>query len=482
LGTVGLIVLFGLILARGLRASLRSPDSFRRLLAAGISAYFGIQTLLIISGNLRLLPLTGVTLPFVSYGGSSLLTSFVALLLLLLISNHQDEEPAPLPRPQPYIALSTFLSLGLFAAALTNGWWAIVRGPDLLTRTDNPRRAIEDRYVPRGWLLDRSNRPINTTDGDVGSYRRIYDYPALGPVVGYNHPIYGQAGLEAALDEYLRGLRGNPASSIWWNHLLYGMSPDGLDIRLSLDLNLQRRADQMFSGHTGSAILMNAQTGEILVMASHPTFDPNELDAIGSELSSDPAKPLINRASVGLYPTGTLMEAFTRALIGEVTPGETALGRAHAAFGFQRTPEVRIQVGEPISDGVLKQLHVSPLQVALAGAALSYQGIVPAPRIATAVNTPSDGWIVLPALGTAFEAVPAAAAQEAATGLISEGQNVWSHIAQATEKETTVTWFIAGTPPNWQASPLVVVVLLEEENPELAEHIGQELLVDAMYP
>jgi cell division protein FtsW (lipid II flippase) len=194
IGTLGLIALFGLILARGLRASLRAPDSFRRLFAAGIAAYFGIQTLLIISGNLRLLPLTGVTLPFVSYGGSSLMTSFIALLFLLLISNHLDEEPAPLPKPQPYVALSTFLLLGLFAAALTNGWWAIVRGPDLLTRTDNPRRSIEDRYVPRGWLLDRSNEAINTTEGDVGSYVRSYKYPDLGPVVGYNHPFYGQAG------------------------------------------------------------------------------------------------------------------------------------------------------------------------------------------------------------------------------------------------------------------------------------------------
>ncbi|MCJ7435030.1 MAG: FtsW/RodA/SpoVE family cell cycle protein, partial [Anaerolineales bacterium] len=79
-GTLGLISLLILILARGLSAAYRAPDQFRRLLAGGIVAYLGIQSLLIIGGNLRLLPLTGVTLPFVSYGGSSLLTSFVALL------------------------------------------------------------------------------------------------------------------------------------------------------------------------------------------------------------------------------------------------------------------------------------------------------------------------------------------------------------------------------------------------------------------
>ena len=482
IGTLGLIALFGLILARGLRAALRAPDSFRRLFAAGITAYFGIQALLIISGNLRLLPLTGVTLPFVSYGGSSLLTSFIALLFLLLISNHLDEEPAPLPKPQPYVALGAFLLLGLFAAALANGWWGIVRGPDLLTRTDNPRRMIEDRYVPRGLLLDRSNDAINTTKGEVGSYTRAYIYPDLAPVVGYNHPIYGQAGLESSLDEYLRGLRGNPASTLWWNHLFYGMSPDGLDVRLSIDLSLQTRSDELMTDLTGAVILLNAETGEILAMSSHPTFNPNYLNEIGSQLNKDPDKPLINRAAAGLYPTGSLIDPLAHALLGDIVPGENEIINVHEAFGFHRIPEIRMQVAESLSSTELENLHVTPLQVALAAAALSNEGMVPAARIAMAVNTPNDGWVILPALGTPFQAVEAAAAAEAAGSFIQEGQNYWSHTGKATEKETSVTWFIAGTPPNWQASPLVVVVLLEEDNVSLAQRIGQDLLVDAMYP
>ena len=482
IGTLGLIAIFGLILARGLLAALRAPDSFRRLFAAGITAYFGIQALLIISGNLRLLPLTGVTLPFVSYGGSSLLTSFIALLFLLLISNHLDEEPAALPKPQPYVMLGAFLLLGLFAAALTNGWWGIVRGPDLLTRTDNPRRSIEDRYVPRGLLLDRSNKAINTTIGEVGSYTRAYIYPDLAPVVGYNHPIYGQAGLESSLDEYLRGLRGNPASTLWWNHLFYGMSPDGLDVRLSIDLTLQTRSDELMADHTGAVILLNAQTGEILAMSSHPTFNPNYLNEIGSQLNKDPGKPLINRAAAGLYPTGSLVDPLAHALLGDIVPGENEIRNVHEAFGFHRVPEIRMQVAESLSNTELENLHVTPLQVALAAAALSNEGMVPAARIAMAVKTPNDGWVILPALGTPFQAVEAAAAEEAAGSFIQEGQNYWSHTGRATEKETSVTWFIAGTPPNWQASPLVVVVLLEEVNVSLAQRIGQDLLVDAMYP
>jgi cell division protein FtsW (lipid II flippase) len=481
-GTIGLIAIFGIILVRGLRIALRAPNMFRRLLAAGVTAYLGIQALLIIGGNLRLLPLTGVTLPFISYGGSSLLTSFVALLILLLISNHLDEEPAPLPRPQPYFALGAFLAAGLFVAALANGWWAIVRGPDLLTRPDNPRRIIEDRYVPRGKLLDRTNNVINGTEGTTGSYARVYIYPDLAPVTGYNHPIYGQSGLEASLDEYLRGLRGNPATTIWWNYLLYGMSPHGLDVRLSLDLHLQSRADEMMKDHRGAVVLLNTQSGEIFVMSSHPTFDPANLNEIGTQLNKDPEKPLINRATQGLYPIGTLIEPFEQALFGNKTPSQAELQRIYESFGFYRAPLLRMQVAEPISETEIKELHVSPLQVALASAAFSNHGSIPAPRIATAVDTPNDGWVVLPALGTPSEAIPASAADETAQSLIVDGESYWAHVGQAKSVESPVTWFSAGTPPNWQASPMVVVVLLEEDNVRLAQRIGKELLVDAMNP
>jgi cell division protein FtsW (lipid II flippase) len=483
-GTVGLIAIFAVLLIRGLRAAIFAPDIFRRLLAAGVTAYLGVQALLIIGGNLRLLPLTGVTLPFISYGGSSLLTSFVALLILLHISNHLEQEPAPLLQPQPYFALGAFLCAGLFVAALTNGWWAIVRGPDLITRPDNPRRIIEDRYVPRGELLDRSNRVINGTEGMTGSFSRVYKYPALASVTGYNHPIYGQGGLEASLDEYLRGTRGNPAVSIWWNHLLYGMSPDGLDIRLSIDLGLQERADTLMEGQRGAVVLLNAQTGEIFVMSSHPTFDPSDLNELGMEINKDPNKPLINRAAQGLYPLGTAIEPFAQAITGrkDQTITQAELGTIYDAFGFDRRPSIRLPVADPVTDADDGKLHVSPLQVVLAAAALSNHGGIPAPRIATAVNTPNDGWVVLPAAGAPMEALPTATADETARSFTKEGQGFWSHVGEAEGDESPVTWFLGGTLPNWQATPFAVVVLLEEDNVQLAEEMGSELLAAAMNP
>jgi cell division protein FtsW (lipid II flippase) len=482
IGTIGLITLFGILIIRGLRAALRAPDLFRRLFAAGITAYLGVQTLLILGGNLRLLPLTGVTLPFLSYGGSSLLTSFLALLCLLLITNHLDEEPAPLDKPQPYFVLGTFLLLGLFTAAVANGWWAILRGPDLLTRTDNPRRIIEDRYVRRGRLLDRNDQVITSTVGETGSFTRIYDYPDLAPITGYNNPIYGESGLEAALDEYLRGDKGNPSGAIWWSHMLYGMSPHGLDVRLSLDLSLQQTADELLLGHAGAVILLNAQTGEILVMSSQPTFNPNHLNEIGAQLNKDPQKPLINRAVQGIYPAGSMLEPFTRAFFDKKELNEQELRTVYKAFGFDRQPQLQIQTARPYVPSQAADLHVSPLQVALAAAALSNHGQVPAPRLALSVNTPKEGWVVLPTLGTPFEAVQDAASDRAAQSLMASGTNFWSHVGTASGDESSVTWFLGGTPTNWQATPLVVVVALEEDNERLARLIGERILSEAMNP
>lgn len=482
LGTLGLLALVGLLLIRSLRAALLAPHLFRRLCAAGLASYLGIQTLLIAGGNLRLVPLTGVTLPFVSYGGSSLLTSFAALLLLLRISNPLDEEPALLANPRPYYTLGAALLLGVFSVALANGWWAVVRGPSLLTRLDNPRRIVEDRFVPRGKLVDRNNSIIDANSGKIGALERLYAYPDLAPVSGYNHAKYGQAGLEATLDAYLRGLQGTSAATIWWDHLLYGMAPPGLDVRLTIDLTLQSRADELLRGYSGAALVLNATTGEILTMASHPTFDPNQLAETGDALQSDPKRPLINRATQGLYPTGSLLDPFAQAVTGKQSLTDAERESVYEAIGFQRTPQIQLPTAQSFSAVGLEHFHVTPLQAALAAAALSAHGIAPAPNIASAVNTPADGWVALPVLGASFEALNAPIADETAQRLIRSGDRYWSHRGRAVEGDSAVAWFIAGAPPNWGGVPIVVVVLIEEDNPQAAERIGSQLIAGAMNP
>jgi cell division protein FtsW len=85
-GLLAIAMLYLVLVVRGLHIALRASDGFHALLAAGLSLALGIQTILIIGGTLRVLPLTGITLPFISYGGSSLLTNYLIIGLLLRVS------------------------------------------------------------------------------------------------------------------------------------------------------------------------------------------------------------------------------------------------------------------------------------------------------------------------------------------------------------------------------------------------------------
>jgi cell division protein FtsW (lipid II flippase) len=93
-GAVGVILVYLLITARGFRIALLASDGFSKLLATGLTAVFAIQAFVIIGGVTRVIPLTGVTLPFISYGGSSIVANFVLLALLLLVSDRARREAA----------------------------------------------------------------------------------------------------------------------------------------------------------------------------------------------------------------------------------------------------------------------------------------------------------------------------------------------------------------------------------------------------
>jgi cell division protein FtsW (lipid II flippase) len=517
-GALGLLLLIGLLANRGLRIALHTRDPYRRYLAAGLTVYLVGQSILIIGGNLRLLPLTGVTLPFVSYGGSSLMTSFISLLLLIHISNQPEDKPAFLPDPRPIMYLNGLILCGLGATA----------------------------------LLDRHNAALTVSLGEPGSYTRHYLYPDLSNVLGYTDAVYGQSGLEAALDDYLRGLKGNSGSSLWWNHLLYGQPPPGLDVRLDLDLALQRTADEQLGEHAGAVVLLNADSGEILSIASHPTFDANQLEADWANLVQNPAAPLFDRAAAGLYPPGAILGPLLMAsaqnqghlpdlpqalsaeiggytldcalpgaadtwnkVIANGCPGPVAeLGRSLGevklletidALGLYSAPSVLLPTssksrptsvpepsmlalgGSSSSAAPGQDLWISPLQMALAAATLSSGGIRPAPQLASAVNTPQAGWVVLSDQGNPTQALPPAAADETARTLAVEGESFWQSLAtlpfgSGKRGEGGTSWYIGGTLPDWGGPPLAIVVLLEEQNPALAEQIGQTVLKAAMQP
>lgn len=96
-GATAVLMAFVLIIGSGLKAALGANRSFSKLLATGLTGLLGVQAFIIIAGVIRVLPLTGVTLPFVSYGGSSLLANYALLALLMRISDEQVNRPSDAP-------------------------------------------------------------------------------------------------------------------------------------------------------------------------------------------------------------------------------------------------------------------------------------------------------------------------------------------------------------------------------------------------
>ena len=90
IGTSALLLVFMVFVVRGMRVALQAQDGFSKLLAAGLTFGFALQTFIIVGGVLRVVPLTGITLPFVSYGGTSIVANFLLLALLLLVSDRAN--------------------------------------------------------------------------------------------------------------------------------------------------------------------------------------------------------------------------------------------------------------------------------------------------------------------------------------------------------------------------------------------------------
>jgi len=110
LGATALLMAFVLMIGSGLRAALGARRPFSKLLATGLTGLLGVQAFIIIAGVTRVLPLTGVTLPFVSYGGSSLLANYAILAIIVRISDEQTNRPADAPTPgrrRPRVAAGT---------------------------------------------------------------------------------------------------------------------------------------------------------------------------------------------------------------------------------------------------------------------------------------------------------------------------------------------------------------------------------------
>jgi hypothetical protein len=264
------------------------------------------------------------------------------------------------------------------------------------------------------------------------------------------------------MDAYLRGVQGYPPFTVWWSHLLYGQPPAGLDVRLALDMTLQRLADQALADHAGALVLIDAQSGEILAIASHPGFDANQIATDWDQIIADPQAPLVNRATLGRYPVKDLLGV----LLPDVNSSQFAVV----------DPLLRLPSGE-----VTPSDEYSPVQVALLAAAISNSGVMPAPSLVQAIKAPSGQWEVLPPLQDTQQILPEQETIAISTSNRMVGIDLWQVVGVAGDRpEQPVTWYAGGSSPSWAGRRLALAVLLEEDNPDLAASIGQSVLQSAM--
>jgi hypothetical protein len=532
IGIVGISLAYILLLNRGLQAAIHASSRYRRYLAAGLTIYITAQALLIMGGNTRLLPLTGVTLPFVSYGGSSLLTSFIALTLLLFISTDSEEKiPQDLDRTRPIRILGQTLLLGFLGISVLGSWWTVIRSDSLQARPDNPRPNISDRFVGRGEFFDHQGRLLVSNRGSSADITRQYLYPPLGPTIGYANSVFGQAGLEASLNDQLRGNATETGFTAWWQHLISGQHPPGLDVRLTLNFPLQQTADTLLGPTRGAIVLIDAESGDILVMASHPFFNGNQLEENWESLLGDPDAPLLNRATQGAYLPGTMLNPFIYLAVldaarlpplpdnlnglvnGEevrctISSPDTSwpsavqggcpgpLAELIAALGAHDTIEFleTFQLFEPIEIGLpvnistpiepssvtledlgYGSLTISPLQAARMAAVLSSGGTLPALQLIDAYETSYQTWQEAPAPASEFT-FPENLANQVAGDLGSPEGPFWETVGRAVSDTSGTVWYLGGTLSGQAPRAYSVVVVLERDDPLAAQKIGRELL------
>ena len=260
----------------------------------------------------------------------------------------QDEMSAPAPVPvapqrsaarprQPlgraigHVGLA--LMVGFAGLALGAGYWQVIRSPDLTRAPDNPAVIAAARNVVRGPITDRDGKVIasNKRSADTGEPYRVYAYRAYSTVIGYATTDFGTAGLEKSLNAELTGVsNGNAVSDA-----LRKFQSDPFDpqkVTLAISTPLQRAAVAGLGDDRGAVVMLDPTTGEVLALASTPTYDTGAIanpatsrDAFAA-VQASAAKPLLTRATQGQYVPGSVFKIVTAVAAlgsGRVTPSTT---------------------------------------------------------------------------------------------------------------------------------------------------------------
>ncbi|WP_293820861.1 FtsW/RodA/SpoVE family cell cycle protein [uncultured Parolsenella sp.] len=356
LGGGAVLMLFMLLAVRGLTTAARAKSDMSAFTAVGLTASLSFQAFLIVGGVTRLLPLTGVTLPFMSQGGSSLLSSFIVVALLLRAGDEgtgraklpegdgTTQTPSPLivagaTSAQPVVqgkharasmglgtpeggvlgrvalgnrltALVTFFSL-LFAALIANLTYVqVVKAADYQQMSNNNHTIAKSAYVQRGSIITSDGVTLAESLKQAdGTYVRTYPRGSLAVhTVGYLSTQYGATGVEASMND---SLTGRADYSNWQNALysLAGVKQPGNSVVLTIDSRIQQAVEDALDGRTGAIVVLDPQTGAVLAKASSPTYSYGEISNIIS--GSDSNGELVDRSTQSLYTPGSTFKTIT---------------------------------------------------------------------------------------------------------------------------------------------------------------------------
>ncbi len=533
LGTSALLLIYVLIVIRGINIAIDSKTTFGRYLAFGISMFLALQSMWIIGANLGIFPLSGVTLPFMSYGGSSLLTSLIAVLLLLKISSNSSAVALPDKTRKPYQVMAAVILAVFVLTSVWNSTLAIFNRDKIIHKPENPRWSINDRYSPLGNILDQSGQTIVRTIGTPGDYERELLIPSLSTTIGYTTASLGKSGLERSLYPYLRGFSTRSAKSIGQHQLLYNHPPAGGDIKLNLLLDFQIKADELMEDKRGAVVLLNASTGEIYALVSYPFFDYQNIAEDWEDWRNRDDAPLLNRATQSAYPLGTLANTLILSSYWE-QQGDDPLnvpiydttsdfhcakamrqrgeftGIQHGCekltsdliimnkpaelidlldnFGIYNKPVFYLEQAQahPMPQAeefdqlitLLPETHVSPLQMALVAASITNDGFMVNPRLINAYQTENGSWNSFAEAGTGKRVISARVAQRIIDLLKFENQAYWYAIGHSfMENGEVLTWLIGGTTKDWAAAPLAIAIAIEGSQVPLAYQIAEAFFV-----
>ena len=352
LGAVGVLLLFVMFAIRGLVIAARAKSDVSALIAVGLTSIIVLQAFIIVGGVTRLIPLTGLTLPFISQGGSSLLSSFIIVGLLARCGDEATGIHSELTQGATGIVAGMSelgrVALGkrlthmmvvysvLFAVLIANLTLIMLVQADTYKAMPNNNHTIAHaQESERGVIYTNDGTVLaqSVYNEETGKYDREYPAGTLAShIVGYSNVQYGTAGLERTYNEVLQGTRVH-ASWLDVVNELAGQGTRGNDIRLTIDAGLQEAAQNALGDYNGACIVMNPKTGAVLAMASNPTYAASDVEAL---LESQNGDALVNRATQSLYAPGstfkmvTLSSAFENDIARENTkfksPGNMDIG------------------------------------------------------------------------------------------------------------------------------------------------------------